>query len=286
MEITIITTAYNSADFIKETINSVCTQTYGKWRLIVFDDGSADNTRQIVKEFAAKDKRIQLLCHQQNKNCGLAGTLKKAAACVKTEYVCFLEHDDLFDKDAVKKRVRFLRQYPQAQIVFNDVKCFGDKQRVKKLSLFNKAALLWVKFLNPFTCAYKLNFAFLGFNPIPTFSCVMLKTDLLENLDFNCAAQNKTDYWLWAQLSFKHKFYFIKEPLTLWRLTKTSYTMRSLNNNTAGINFKAALKNLYKKNLPATVYCFKVFAMAVLSIIFNCICTVLKPVIKFICHIK
>ena len=286
MEITVITAAYNSQDFIRQTVQSLQEQTYGKWQLIVFDDGSKDDTRGIIKELAAKDDRITLLCHPENKNLGLAQTLKKAAACVKTGYVCFLEHDDFFDKDALKTRAEFLRKNPKAEIIFNGVKCFGDGQRVKKLTLFNKAAALWLKILNPFTCAYGLNFALLGFNPIPTFSCVMLKTELLEKLNFDCPAPQKTDYWLWAQLSFKHKFYFIDEPLTLWRLTQASYTMRSLGNRQADKDFKAALKDLYKNNLPVPVYYFKVCTSGILCGLFNVAALILKPLVKVVLKIK
>lgn len=286
MEITVITAAYNGGSFIRHTAESLQAQTHTKWRLIVFDDGSKDNTRDIIKELAQKDERIKLLCHPENKNLGLAQTLKKAAACVKTDYVCFLEHDDLFDKDTLKNRIAFLNKHPKAEIIFNSVKCFGDEQRVKKLSIFNKAAALWVKILNPFTCAYNLNFAFLGFNAIPAFSCVMLKTSLLENADFICPTPQKTDYWLWAQLSFKHKFYFIDEPLTLWRLTKTSYTMRCLGNKAADKEFKTALKSLYKSNLSAPLYYLKVCTSAVLCGLFNCGALIIKPLAKLFLGIK
>ena len=65
--VSIVINCYNSANYISRAINSVVNQTYTNWELIIWDDGSSDNTVNIVKKF--KDERIRLF--SQEKNLGL-----------------------------------------------------------------------------------------------------------------------------------------------------------------------------------------------------------------------
>lgn len=285
MEISIITASYNCQDTIEQTLDSVLAQTYKNWRLIVFDDGSKDSSAEIIRRYSEADNRIKLFRHPGGINKGLPQTLQKALACVKTEYVAFLECDDIWDKDYLKEKVNYIRKNPEAEIIFSKVKCFGDKNRVKKLTLFNKAAEVYLKILNPFSNKYNLNFPLFSFNPIPTFSCVTLKTDLAEEHGFDAPYPPQEDYWLWARLSFKHKFHFIGKELTLWRLTQSSYTMKSLGNDAGQKKLRRAIKDLYKKNNPAS-YFFKAGLSNILLFGFHLISFISKPVIKAFLGIK
>lgn len=285
MEITVITASYNCQNTIEETIKSVLAQSYGKWRLIVFDDGSSDLSTQIIRKYAQQDERIKLLSHPNGRNMGLQETLKKAISCTKTDYVAFLECDDIWHKDYLKEKLAFLSQNPQAEIIFNDVQCFGNEDRRKKLALFNRAVKIYLNILNPFSNAYNLNFPLMAFNPIPTFSCVMMKTALAEEYGFDSPYPPQADYWLWAKLSFKHKFHFINKELTLWNLTQNSYTMRSLGNTAGEKRLRKAIKNLYKKNNPAS-YLFKAGLSKLLAFAFKLISFIFKPLAKLILGIK
>jgi glycosyltransferase involved in cell wall biosynthesis len=59
--VSIITPCYNGSKYIKETIESVLAQTYKDWEMFVIDDGSKDDSAQIVQEYAQKDSRIKLI---------------------------------------------------------------------------------------------------------------------------------------------------------------------------------------------------------------------------------
>ena len=69
VKVSIITPCYNAAPYITRTINSVQNQTISDWEMIIVDDGSIDNSADIVKDFASKDARIKLL---QKENGGSA----------------------------------------------------------------------------------------------------------------------------------------------------------------------------------------------------------------------
>ncbi len=280
MEITVITASYNCQNTIEETIKSVLAQSYGKWRLIVFDDGSTDSSPQIIHKYAQQDERIKLFSHPDGKNLGLRETLKKALSCVKTDYVAFLECDDIWHKDYLKEKLAFLSQNPQAEIIFNDVQCFGNEDRRKKLALFNRAVKIYLNILNPFSNAYNLNFPLMAFNPIPTFSCVMMKTALAESYGFQSPFAPMTDYYLWARLSFKRKFYFIDKKLTRWRLSEKSYTMRSLADKKGEKELAKALKTLYRKNDNPILHIPKALLSLLLISGFKAISLVAKPIAK------
>lgn len=76
MTISIITASYNYEKYIKDTIESVLSQTYSDWEMIIVDDGSKDKSRDIIKEYCEKDSRIKLYTHEKNVNKGLAETIQ------------------------------------------------------------------------------------------------------------------------------------------------------------------------------------------------------------------
>ena len=64
--VSIITPTYNCAKFIEETIRSVQAQTYQNWEMIISDDCSTDNTRDVVAPYLERDKRIRYICNEKN----------------------------------------------------------------------------------------------------------------------------------------------------------------------------------------------------------------------------
>ena len=92
--VTVIMPAYNAAGFIREAIQSVLCQTVTDLELLVIDDGSQDNTRQIVTDIAEKDHRVRLLVNEQNM--GAAGTRNRGLELCRGQYVALLDSDDYY----------------------------------------------------------------------------------------------------------------------------------------------------------------------------------------------
>ena len=76
MKISIFTASYNAEKTIKETIESVLNQTHNDWELIIVDDGSRDNSLEIIKSYCQKDERMKLYTHKDDINKGLKETVK------------------------------------------------------------------------------------------------------------------------------------------------------------------------------------------------------------------
>ena len=86
--------AYNSALYIEETIRSVLAQTYTNWELIIIDDGSTDNTEQMVQQYVAAHANI--VYHHKQANQGQAITRNNGIALSTGEFITFLDSDDLW----------------------------------------------------------------------------------------------------------------------------------------------------------------------------------------------
>jgi len=93
--ITIVTPVYNGEAFLAEFINSVLTNTYENWELLLVDDGSTDRSAEIIKEFAEKEPRIKYI-ESKHHNAGYSRNLGMEHA--GGEYICFLDCDDIVDK--------------------------------------------------------------------------------------------------------------------------------------------------------------------------------------------
>lgn len=106
--ISIITPTYNCGRFIGETIESVINQTYKNWEMIIVDDCSKDNTKDIVNKYAQNDDRIKY--HLLEINSGAAIARTKAIELAKGDYMAFLDSDDLWLEDKLEKQLKFMKE--------------------------------------------------------------------------------------------------------------------------------------------------------------------------------
>lgn len=97
--VSVVIPAYNAADYIEQTLNSVCSQTLEDIEIIVVDDGSTDETRAIVASFVERDHRVALV-EQANQFAGVARNNGMDKA--RGEYLYFLDADDYIETDALE----------------------------------------------------------------------------------------------------------------------------------------------------------------------------------------
>ena len=105
--VSVIIPAYNAADYIEQTLNSVCSQTLEDIEVIVVDDGSTDETRAIVSSFVERDRRVTLI-EQANQFAGIARNngMDKASG----DYLYFLDADDYIEPDALESMLGAIRE--------------------------------------------------------------------------------------------------------------------------------------------------------------------------------
>lgn len=110
--ISIIMPLYNSGKYAEQAIDSVLKQTYSNWELLIINDGSTDNTTQIVESF--KDKRI-LYFEQENK--GVSAARNLGLKNMKGDYFCFLDGDDLLTKNSLISRLQVFNKSEKISFV-------------------------------------------------------------------------------------------------------------------------------------------------------------------------
>lgn len=103
--VSIIMPSWNTAEYIKKSIESVINQSYENWELIIVDDCSTDNTDDVIRSFLG-DTRIKFL--KNEKNCGAALTRNRAIREARGEWIAFLDSDDLWKPEKLEKQLKFM----------------------------------------------------------------------------------------------------------------------------------------------------------------------------------
>ena len=110
--VSVITPTYNCGRFISQTVEAVQAQTYAQWEMIIVDDCSKDDTKEIVKAYIAKDSRIKYYCLENNSGAAVARTT--AMKLAEGEYMAFCDSDDLWMLDKLEKQMTFMNEHNYA----------------------------------------------------------------------------------------------------------------------------------------------------------------------------
>jgi glycosyltransferase involved in cell wall biosynthesis len=130
--VSIITPSFNRANIIDETAQSILNQTYPHWEWVIVDDGSTDNSWEVLRQFAEKDNRVRIF--QRNREPKGACTCRNIGVrnC-SGEYLLFLDTDDLLASFCLQQRVSIMQEYPDCDFVIFPMLLF--KQRPDDLKL-------------------------------------------------------------------------------------------------------------------------------------------------------
>ena len=106
--ISIITPTYNCGKFIARTMDSALAQTYKNWEMIIVDDCSKDNTKEIVEEYMKNDSLIKY--HILDKNSGAAVARTTAMKLAEGNYMAFLDSDDIWMPEKLEKQIKWMEE--------------------------------------------------------------------------------------------------------------------------------------------------------------------------------
>lgn len=125
-KITVITPTYNRADFLPQTIESILNQTYTNFEYYILDDGSTDNTKEVVEPYL-KDKRVKYLYHE---NAGEPTTVNWGWSLAKGEYFTQINSDDIVDKTLFEEMIKVLDNDDNAVVAYCDYNIIDDKNKI------------------------------------------------------------------------------------------------------------------------------------------------------------
>ena len=136
--VSIITPSYKSAQFIGETIESIQAQTYTNWELLITDDCSPDNSRDVIQSYANMDSRIKLLILDKNSGAGVARNTSIKNA--KGRYIAFCDSDDRWYPNKLELQLQFMQDnhctlsYSSYDVCDEDSNIIGYVECLKELN--------------------------------------------------------------------------------------------------------------------------------------------------------
>ncbi len=201
--ISVVIPTYNSEHFITKTLETVFAQTYNNYEVIVSDDGSTDNTVDVVKslflKYPIRNKDLLINDHE-----GPGAARNRGVKAASGDWVAFLDSDDLWYREKLYRVACYICEN-DVDLVCHSVLCEVKKKQVlvKRYTIFNNE-------INPFISLYRDNSL--------TTSAVTVKKDLLFKAGlFDTGLPSAQDYDLWLKLGLlpNFKIEFIKEPLSV-----------------------------------------------------------------------
>ena len=107
---------YNNGKYLQDAIDSVFAQTYPNWEIVIVDDCSTDNSKEVYGKYK-EDERIRVFVNETNQGCGY--TKRRCAELAKGQLCGFLDADDMLLPDALETMVEIHRQHPEISLVFS-----------------------------------------------------------------------------------------------------------------------------------------------------------------------
>ena len=136
-DISILIPVYNSEKYLENSINSIINQTHKEWKIIAINDGSTDNSAQILKKFKKKlGKKMILLNNKKNK--GIAYSLNKGLSLIETKFFGRQDSDDISKNDRLEVLIEYLNKNPKYNFISSKMQSISDKRLIFPLNEFTK----------------------------------------------------------------------------------------------------------------------------------------------------
>ena len=215
-KVSVILTSYNHGAFVAAAIDSVLNQTFTDFELLIVDDGSQDNSHDIIKAF--DDPRIKTFLYDENRGSVLA--VSEAVKSARGKYIAVHHSDDLWTPDKLEKQVAFLDGNEDYAACFTWVEFIDEQGKTQELAdtdfykrIFeqpNRTRTEW------------LNYFFYNANCF-CHPSVMLRREVYGKYDLLDAHGfwQLPDYLMWIRLCFHAEIFILPERLTKFRLRRT-----------------------------------------------------------------
>ncbi|WP_312748041.1 glycosyltransferase [Sphingobacterium multivorum] len=198
--ITVIIPCYNGRQYLKEAIESVLNQSYSNFELLIVNDGSTDDSLEVIKDFS--DRRIKVINNKMN--LGIVKALNIGISNAGGEYIARLDADDMMHKDRLLKQMQFLQKNKDIDIVGSYhyiVDENGCIISIKEYPISNTEIKFMLFFQNPFS------------HP-----SVMFRAHIIKEFPYSSEYKHIEDYILWCNILKTYKGANIPECLTYYRV--------------------------------------------------------------------
>jgi glycosyltransferase involved in cell wall biosynthesis len=206
--VSVIMPYHNAAKYLKKSIESILSQSFENFELILVNDGSTDYSNQIAEEFLKLDPRIMHFSHKTN--LGVTQSLKKGLAVSSGKYIARMDADDIANQQRFEKQVRFMEANPAVIVCGSNILLIDENdkiigQRIYPIQNQDIKRQMWIK--NVFA-----------------HSAVMIQREVLEahGINYENKFPRAEDYHLWFELLPYGSFANLDETLLKYRLSSQS----------------------------------------------------------------
>ncbi|EKE02185.1 MAG: glycosyl transferase family 2 [uncultured bacterium] len=207
-KVSVIMSVYNAEKYLKDSIQSILSQTYKNFEFLIIDDGSTDKSVEIIETF--KDARIKLIKNKEN--LGVSLSRNKALNMAAGEYIVTMDADDISLPKRIAKQVKFMDKNPEVGICGSWMKTLGKKSFIIKYPESHERIKCYLLFYSPIA------------NPT-----TIVRKDIIKkhNLGYEEDFLVAHDYYLWTEI-YKSTFLAnIPEVLLLYRQHESQLTAKS-----------------------------------------------------------
>ncbi len=210
--ISVIIPLYNKREYIARTINSVLSQTYQDFEIVVIDDGSTDAGAEKVKSII--DKRIHLIIQE---NAGVAAARNRGIEESRREFIAFLDADDEWKPDYLSTQIMLTEKYPQCNVFATNYEFCNSKENttptiIRKIPFPGEDGIL-TNYFEVASCSHP---------PLWT-SAVMVRKQAIQSIGgFPIGIKSGEDLLTWARLAVKYKIAYSKKVCAVYHIPETS----------------------------------------------------------------
>lgn len=212
-KVTVLMPVYNGGQYLQEAINSILNQTYHKFKFLIINDGSTDNSDVIIQGF--NDSRIIYI--ENDRNIGIIKTLNIGIKLITSEYIVRMDADDISLPTRIEKQVSYMDANPDVAASGTSVLLFNDEGKHQKLIVNHNFRTIKT--------------VLLFYNALLHPTVIMRKCVLSEgNYQYDENHNTVEDFGLWQNISFKHKLENLPEILVKYRINKSGITKNAKKN--------------------------------------------------------
>lgn len=255
-KISVVFTSYNHKEYLKQAIDSLLTQTFRDFELIIIDDCSTDGSQEILREYAKIDERVRLTINKKNSGSYVYSTNQGASMAV-APYIIFAQCDDYADPQQIEKLVAAIDTH-NVDVVFSCSRLIDEKGGILGYDYDGREKLFKAKYAQDSVIekhdAQKL---LLKSCIVPNLSAALIKKSLFDKLGgLSSQFLVLADWDFWLKASIYTDFFYIREPLNNFRQHST--TIRSAIKMKKQINEIFSLIDNYKKyaGISNRQYCY------------------------------
>lgn len=199
MRFSVIIPLYNKEAYVRKALESVIAQTFKDFECIVVDDGSTDNSADVVRELV--NDRFRLI---RQPNAGVAAARNNGVAASNGEYLCFLDADDWWEPNFLEEMDRLIKEYPDAGL-------YATNYVYYKPGKTHMALKLERGYMN-----YPEAYLRSGAMPVTSITTGMLRKVFDEMGGFPVGIKLGEDFLLWAKTALHYKVAFCEKPLAYY----------------------------------------------------------------------